>query len=119
MPRNVAVVFTPDYADELESLAFRAPVWIADTPPNRGAAENAWRAANDWPHISVTLFRAPQHAPSVEDWRALLDQIALHEKAIEVLEVIGSPLTDPTHKALVERGFEKIEDTRTGFRAWR
>lgn len=116
MPRNVAVVFARDYSAELERLAFHTPVWIAETPENRGAAEDAWRAAVEWPHISVTLFRAPDGEPAREDWRTLVDQISV-ERGIDGIDVIGVPLSPLALDALREVGFAKFEETAEGFRA--
>ena len=112
MPRNVTVVFAEDFSDRLEKLAFRTPVWLVDTPPNRASAEEAWRAAVEWPHITVTLFRVS------EEWPALLRQLDLRDN-LDSLEVIGLPLTLPTRNALVEAGFTKFDETAEGFRAKR
>ena len=111
MPRSVAVVFTEDFSNELEKLAFHTPVWLSDTPANRAAAEQAWRAAMEWPHIGVTLFRPL-------DWEPLLEQIAMHER-FEVLEVIGTTLTPAARTALENARFLRIEETPAGFRARR
>ena len=111
MPRSVAVVFDPDFSSSLEKVAFHTPVWMIDTPENRAAAEQAWRTAIDWPHISVTLF-------SDYDWKTLLYQIALNER-FEMLEVLGSPLTPDARDALESAGFVRVEETGEGFRARR
>ncbi len=111
MPRSVAVVFADDYSSELEKLAFHTPVWMTDTPANRAAAEQAWRAAIEWPHMSVTLFRPM-------DWEPLLEQIALHER-FDVLEAIGTELTTSARTALEHARFVRIEQMENGFRARR
>lgn len=111
MRRSIAVVFTPDFADSLERVAFHTPVWLVDTPANRNAAEAVWRRAVEWPHISVTLFRE-------DDWRVLLNQISLRER-FDVVESIGAPLTPAAREALITSGFVRIEETTTGFRARR
>lgn len=111
MPRSVAVVFTEDFSGALEELSFHTPVWMTDTPANRTAAEQAWRRAIEWPHISVTLFRPL-------DWEPLLEQIAMHER-FDVLEVIGSELTPATREALEHARFVRTEQTAKGFRARR
>lgn len=116
---SVAVVFAADYSGELERLAFRTPVWLVDTPENRAAAEEAWRAAIEWPHITVTLFRAPDGEPSRDDWRTLVEQIEFQEKALDGLEVIGSELTVAARAALVNAGFTRFEERPSGFRARR
>ncbi len=116
---SVAVVFASDSSGELERLAFRTPVWLVDTPENRTAAEEAWRAAIEWPHITVTLFRAPEGEPSRDDWRTLVEQIEFQEKALDGLEVIGSPLTIAARAALTSAGFTRFDETAAGFRARR
>lgn len=109
--RVVTVVFHDDYSEKLEKLAFRTPVWIVDTPANRQAAEGAWHAATEWPHISVTLFR-------FDDWPALLNQIALQVKNVTGIDVIGSP-SAPAREALDAAGFARFDETADGFRARR
>lgn len=119
MPHTVAIVFTPDYSAQLEKLAFHTPVWLADTPANRAAAEETWRQAIDWPHISVTLFRPPEGEPSQDDWRTLLEQIAFRERGIDAVEAIGVPLDPAARTALEADGFRRLEQTAGGFRARR
>ena len=104
-------MFDPDFSSALEKLAFHTPVWMIDTPENRAAAEEAWRTAIEWPHISVTLFRD-------YDWPTLLSQIALYER-LDALEVLGSPLTPQARQALEEAGFVRVHETEGGFRARR
>jgi hypothetical protein len=116
--RSVAVVFADDYSAQLEKLSLRSAVWLADTPANHTAAEEAWQRAIEWPHISVTLFRPPSEA-SAEDWRSLLEQIALREGAVDVLEVIGAPLSLAARAVMNDAGFSRIEETAGGFRARR
>ena len=111
MPRSVAVVFAEDYSSQLEKLAFHTPVWLIDTPENRAAAEEAWRTAVEWPHITVTLFRE-------NDWRLLLELISLRER-FDVVEAIGTMLTPHVRGALEAARFVRIEETANGFRARR
>jgi len=118
MSRSVAIIFDSDFSDQLAKVAFRTPVWIVDTPANRAAAEEAWHATVDWPHITVTLFRPPEKEAK-EDWRALLDQVALHERSLDAIEVIGAPLTLVARAALAESGLARFEETSNGFRAKR
>lgn len=113
MARSVAIVFDPDFSRSLERIAFHTPVWMVDTPENRTAAEEAWRTATEWPHISVTLFRQDQ------DWPTLLDVIALHHDRLDVVEAIGAPLSSSARSALDSAGFVRIEETPSGFRARR
>ncbi|HEX8172393.1 MAG TPA: hypothetical protein VF824_17800 [Thermoanaerobaculia bacterium] len=114
--RSVAVVLDPDFGDRLDKLAFRLPVWVVDSPPNRIAAENAWRASLEWPHITVTIFRALPDHPTREHWAELLEMIALHEP-YDAVEVVGAELTLPARSALLESGFTRFESSARGFRA--
>lgn len=106
----MTVVFHDDYSEDLEKLAFRTPVWIVETPANRQAAELAWHAAVEWPHILVTLFR-------FDDWPTLLNQIALQVRNFTAIDVLGSPLTLPARAALDKAGFSRFDETADGFRA--
>jgi hypothetical protein len=119
MPRSVAIVLAEDFSSQLEKLSFHTPVWLADTPANHTAAEEAWQRAVDWPHISVTLFRPPDSNATGDDWRTLLDQITLRERSVEAVEVIGSPLTALVRGAFSDTGYERFEETAGGFRARR
>jgi hypothetical protein len=107
---NVAIVFAPDYSERLQRLAFHTPVWIVETPENRAAAEVAWMRAVEWPHISVTVFRANQTL------HTLLAQVGLHHD-VDSVDVIGSALTETTRAALAEAGFQRFDETTEGFRA--
>lgn len=119
MPRSIAVVFEPDYSAQLERLAFHTPVWLIDTPQNRAAAEDVWRKAVEWPHLAVTLFRAPAAQPTHDDWRRLLAEIAMNERSFEAFESIGIGLTPVAYSSMVEAGFARFDATPTGFRARR
>jgi hypothetical protein len=119
MSRSIAVVFAPDFSARLSKLAFRSPVWIVDTPDNRVAAEEAWHATVEWPHITVTLFRPPESEATKDDWRTLLDQVSIRERSVDVIEVIGAPLTLVARAALAESGLARFEETEDGFRAKR
>jgi hypothetical protein len=119
MPRTVAIVFADDFSAQLEKLSFHTPVWLTDTPENRAAAEEAWQRAIEWPHITVTLFRAPAATPTRDDWRALIDQIALQKRPVEAIEVFGAPLTNTVRATLAEAGYERFEETGSGFRVRR
>lgn len=108
---RLVIVFDEDYSAQLERLAFHTPVWLVDTPANRAAAEDAWRAAIEWPHITVTLFRR-------QEWDTLLEQISFQEKRpVDAMEVIGEPLSDPARLALNDAGFDRFDETDHGFRA--
>jgi hypothetical protein len=115
--RLVTVVFSEDYSEQLEKTAFRSPVWLADTSANHTAAEAAWHAAVEWPHISVTLFRPPAAQPTRDEWRALIEQMRLQGRSFDAIDVVGSPLTLAARAAMNESGFARVDETADGFRA--
>ena len=110
MPRNVAIVFTPDYSEQLQRLAFHTPVWIVETPENRAAAEEAWHEAVEWPHITMTVFR------SNETLRTVLAQVELHHE-VDGVDVVGMTLDEAARDALSSAGFQRVQETADGFRA--
>ncbi|HEX7154290.1 MAG TPA: hypothetical protein VF618_22570 [Thermoanaerobaculia bacterium] len=112
MPSTIAVVFEPDFSARLPTLCFHTPVWLADTPENREAAEDAWRQMVEWPHISVTMFRP--HT----DWAELLGLVTLQQRG-DTIDVIGAPLTADAQNALAGAGFVHVDATPQGFRASR
>jgi hypothetical protein len=111
VPRSVAIVLEKDFGGELEKLAFRTPVWLIDTPENRFAAERAWHAAVEWPHITVNLFRP------TEDFAEILRLIELQEP-FDAVEVMDSAQSDAVRTALAAR-FGRVDATASGFRARR
>lgn len=119
MARSVAIVFQSDYSAHLERLAFHTPVWLVDTTENRAAAEDVWMRAVEWPHLVVTLFRAPAAEPSRDDWRRLLAEVAIRERAFDTIDAIGTTLTPVARASMVEGGFTRFEETASGFRARR
>jgi hypothetical protein len=111
MPSTIAIVFEPDFSSRLPTLSFHTPVWLADTPENRQAAEEAWRQVTEWPHISVTMFRPES------DWPELLGLIALQQRTADTIDVIGSPLDADARASLANAGYVHFDGTPQGFRA--
>jgi hypothetical protein len=53
----VAVVVEADFGARLDEIAGRMPVWIADTPLSRAAADKHWAAHREQTHLKgVTTF---------------------------------------------------------------
>jgi hypothetical protein len=123
----VAVVVDPEYGDRLDALALEMPIWVADTPTNRVAAETIWRRARSTDsHTArgaVTTFRVHQ-SDSPSDWAlSVLGDINLHHGEYSqtppdnILVIIGAEPTPDLRKALVEYGLSKFESRTGGFRA--
>ncbi len=124
---SVALVVDPAYGDRLGALAVAMPVWIADTPTNRAAAEALWRRApSSIPHTAsgaITTFQV-QPSESRSAWaRSILGDIDLHHgeyshmPPYSALEVIGTEVTDDLREALSEYGLTEVESREDGFRA--
>lgn len=125
MRRAVVIVFDPDFREQLRATAFKHPVWMIETPANRSAAEEVWGEQEEWPHLSVTMFRDVSPGGKKEEWEKLLEQIELHHgraatrPAFETVDVVGAQLHAPARAALWDLGFRIFEDTARGFRARR
>lgn len=123
MTRPIAVVFHSDYSSQLRELAFRTPVWVIETAQNRAAAEAVWMEAQQWPHLSVTVFRAFTPADRKDEWRRLLEQIELHHgpKAqrypYDTVQVLGAEISPAAREAFEAEDFGPVEVIEGGFRA--
>jgi hypothetical protein len=103
------------------------PIWVAETPTNRSAAEALWRAAfTGLPATmsgAITTFKVrPSESPSA--WAlAILGDIDLHHgelshtPAYSVLEVFGTTVTPDLREALEKYGLTEVESRVDGFRA--
>jgi hypothetical protein len=119
MARVVTIVLDREFGEQLEPLAFRTPVWIVESDPNRYAASMASHKAVDWPQISVTVFPFPQE-PTNDEWLTLLRQLDLGQRRpFDTVIIIGTTITEAMLAAFEESGFEKLEETADGIRATR
>jgi hypothetical protein len=122
--RRVALVLDREYGAKLEDLAMKMEVWLVESETNRAAAGALSTLAHEWPHISVTIFRAPA-ALNEESWRFVLDQLQLHQRpsarrvSFETVDVIGVDATPDARRVLSDLGFDTISLTPEGFRATR
>jgi hypothetical protein len=107
MSRRVAIVFDAEFGDRLDALVMRTPVWIVESSTNRSAVAAASNRATEWPHISVTVFRAR------DGLKHLLSQIGNPQR----VDVIGLTLNDDVREVLHAAGFARIVETDAGFRA--
>jgi hypothetical protein len=107
MSRRVAIVFDAEFGDRLDALSMRTPVWIVESGTNRSAVAAASNRATEWPHISVTVFRAR------DGLKHVLSQLGNPQR----VDVIGMTLSDDVREALEAAGLSKIVETSEGFRA--
>lgn len=121
---TVAIVVAPEYGDRVGALAARMPVWIADTPSNRAAAERLWRQyAARRARADVTTFVVdPDESP--EQWCAgVIAAVDLHhgewshDPPYGAVEVHGATPNDAVRAALAEYGLTQITRELEGFRA--
>ena len=125
-PYIVAVVLDQDFGDRLRDLPTGMPVWIADTPVNRAAAEAIWASPPGLTQFDgVTTFRIDRgSAPEV--WLAdVLRNVDLHHGEYSHvppyagIEVFGARATLLVREALGQFGISDIAERPGGFLATR
>lgn len=121
------MVVDPEYGDRLDTLAAEMPIWVADTPTNRAAAEAIWRRTPaGLPHTApgaVTIFGVQlDESPAV--WAlAVIGDVDFHHGEYShtppytALEVIGTEPTPDLQDALKDFGLTELESRADGFRA--
>lgn len=125
---RVAIVVDPAFGDQLDTLATRIHVWIADTVDNRLAAEGFWAthlpmATSQHLESGVTTFKVDS-AQSPEEWCAAIVGTVdehhgefSHDPPVSEVEVYGTPATPSLEAAFAAYGFDEFEPTSGGFRA--
>src|SRR4051794_11179018 len=108
VPHVVGIVVDPSFGDRVDDLLNRLPMWMADTEPNRSAAERIWAvhkaAGHSTDHTQVGALTTFTINPSAtpESWCIeALDTVAGHHdryshspgySAVEVYGVAPSPV---------------------------
>ena len=125
-PYRVLVVLDRHYYDRLLTVVKDGPVWIIESPENRNAAQECWNWNPVASHLEgVTLFKSFDSTTAEEALIANLDTIDLHHgeysapTPYSVLEAIGTAKNSQIAAALLEYGFDLLEDTPDGFQATR
>jgi hypothetical protein len=123
----VSIVVEPGFGERLDEVAARGPVWIADTPTNRSAAERWWRAHYPYSEYEgVTTFLV-NPAASPDDWCIeVLPTVDMHYGAYDdnaptydTVEIWGATPTPALVRLLGTNGYTRINDHAGGFRASR
>lgn len=122
----MAVVLDPDFGDRLQDLSATKPVWIADTPINRAAAEAAWASRPGLTRLDgVTTFRVDQSL-TPEAWlTGILATVDLHhgesshDPPYAGVEVFGATATPEVRAALTEFDLANVVERPDGFLATR
>src|SRR5689334_20897244 len=125
-PEYVAgIVVDPRFGERLTQLAARLPVWIADTPTNREAAERYWQreqvpSGHAEPGAVTTFGVDPLLTP--EEWcESILPDVDFHhgpyshDPPCDAIEVVGARVTDALQRGLSALGFTAIELMDGGF----
>ncbi len=125
-PYCVLVVLDGEYGTRLSELVMKGPIWIADTPTNRAAAEIFGTAPPDPKQPDgVTLFTSKNIGFPETILLANLYTIDMHHNSYSAappytaLEVIGASLSEKIKTELSEYGFDEFFTTSEGFRAER
>jgi hypothetical protein len=114
----VAIVVTPGGSGVIARLAERCPVWAIRTPEIEQVAHDARAGGAD-----ITLF-TPDDDPE-ESLLSVIDEVELHRGVhsrsvpVGLVEVVGSPLSEPVRQRFQELGFSDFELTLDGFVAHR
>ncbi len=120
-PPAVAIVLDPEYGERLEGLVEHVPVWALNSTTNRAATEWLWEKNPDT-RRRITLFDVPNYPLDTQEFVGVAASIvarrAKHEEvALEDIEVIGMELYPDLNGALLEFGFQSVEQTVRGFKA--
>jgi GNAT superfamily N-acetyltransferase len=123
---SVSIVVDPVFGERLAAVAAHSPVWIADTPTNRPAAERSWLDRTQGRRIDVTTFKVVE-GESLESWCFnILPTVALHfgayddnPSSYEAVDVFGVPPSPPLIELLATTGHTMIRNFPRGFRASR
>lgn len=126
LPYKVYVVVDRDFGKRLTALEQRAPVWVVNTPVNRGAAERLRKERPAESHLTgITLFNDAHGGSPEQLLLSELETIDLHHGSYSadppytILEVYGVALSRPIEAALTEFGFNQFRPTANGFWASR
>ena len=111
----------PEYGERLEGLVEHVPVWALNSTTNRAATEWLWEK-NPETRPRITLFDVPNYPLDTQEFvgvvASVVAQRAKHEEVqLEEVEVIGMELYPDLNGALLEFGFESVEQTVRGFKA--
>ena len=117
----VAIVLDPEYGERLEGLVEHVPVWALNSTTNRAATEWLWEK-NPETRPRITLFDVPNYPLDTQEFvgvvASVVAQRAKHEEVqLEEVEVIGMELYPDLNGALLEFGFQSVEQTVRGFKA--
>jgi hypothetical protein len=114
-PPSVAVIVETNAATRIRDVAARLPVWVADTPANRAAAEAlAEEAPRRGAAPDVTLFPIDPEGVA-DDWvvRILGAVVERHgapnrTPPLTALELYGVLVMDDLRAALSDHGFDVV-----------
>jgi hypothetical protein len=123
---RVALVVDRHFGQRLNALAARLHVWVCETPVNRQAAEEIWRAHPCFPDSAgVTVFQVEDEESAEDMLIRVLGEIELHhgeyshDPPWSILEVYGTGPTPVAEAALHEYSVNRLEATDQGFIAYR
>jgi hypothetical protein len=123
---GVAIVVDRGFGDRLIALARRLHVWIIDSPVNRPAYGEVWRAAPGYVLESgATIFNDDGTQPPDAVAARILDVVEQHHGVdahtppLSRLEIYGASRTPLLRAALEDLRFDKFESIPAGFLAVR
>jgi hypothetical protein len=124
-PYKVYIVVDREFGDKLAEIE-GAPVWIVDTPINKAVVRRLWSEHPQQNQLTgITTFDDFESSSPEDILLGQLDTIDLHHGVYSanppynVIEVVGTPLTDRVKSELSEYGFNEFFASPAGFTAKR
>ena len=121
---EVGIVVDTRFGDRIGELVRDMPIWVVDTPINRAAAEQLWRADPSRTHLQgVTTFKVDL-SETPDDWcNDILQAVDLHhgdhshDPPYSSVVVIGTNLSARLRGLFEGYGFGEFTVEDRGFRA--
>lgn len=110
---DVAIVFDPDYGNELVALANQMAVWVIDSAANRPVADKLW--SDHPPDGRLTTFtESSVQSPENVTMRLLVD-VDLHHPDWTTIDVIGCAPNQAISQFVQELGGDLMLIDRRSF----
>jgi hypothetical protein len=113
---RIEVIVEPYFRGDLLALARAHPVWIADTPQNKDAIDEAWRTGGDMDLFEVSRCSVENPSHQMENLGMILGVLDDHHFPYDII-VHGLQPDASVEQFISEAGFRIIERRPDGFTA--
>jgi hypothetical protein len=115
---RIEAIVEPQFRGDLLELARSHPVWIADTPQNKDAIDEAWRTGKDMDLFEVSRCGVENPSDQMENLDMILGVLDDHHSSYDII-VHGLQPDASVEQFISDAGFRIIERTSDGFVAVR